>query len=87
MPYTIISFTGDFPVEKQPYWYHEYENKESAINHAVIQHFLLLKEHSELYTVVVDDPDGDNVLWIMYKDNEINDVVEATKLADSLRGE
>jgi hypothetical protein len=90
MPYVILTFTGDYPVEAQPFWDSVFSKLESAIWVARSQHHVMVTyrpEGDKLYTVVVDKDDDEVVHWIAYKGREISNKVEATKLADSLIGE
>jgi hypothetical protein len=87
MPYTILSFIGDYPVDKQPYWDREYIMLKSAIGFAKIQHELLCSvksDHDDLYTIVIEKDDDAIVLWIMHQGKEINDMTKANALADQL---
>lgn len=87
MPYEILSFIGDYPMEKQPYWDREYIMLKVAIGFAKIQHELLCSvrsDHKKLYTIVIEKDNDEIVQWITYQGKEINDKIEATKLADQL---
>jgi hypothetical protein len=87
MPYVILSFIGDYPVESQPYWNCEYRMLRRAIELAKIQHKTLCNvrsDHTELYTIVIEKDHDQIVQWIIYQDKEINNRIKATKLADQL---
>jgi hypothetical protein len=87
MSYVILSFIGDFPVESQPYWNYEYRILRKAIDLAKIQHKSLCdvrSDHKNLYTIVIEKNNDEIVQWITYQGKEINDRIEATKLADQL---
>ena len=87
MSYTILSFIGDYPVESQPYWNQEFKMLTMAIESAKIQHKSLCgvrPDHRHLYTIVIEKDNDEMVLWIIYEGKEINDMLEATKLADQL---
>lgn len=80
--YVILSFIGDYPVEAQPYWNEEYRTRGIAIEYAKIQHNIL--NRTELYTIVIEKYNDEEVLWIKYRNVEINNKDRATKLADEL---
>jgi uncharacterized protein YbaA (DUF1428 family) len=82
MPYVILSFIGDYPVDKQPYWNEQYDKLITAIKYAKIQHDILTHKHEDLYTIVTEKDNYEVVFWIKYKKLEIKDKVKATKLAD-----
>jgi hypothetical protein len=82
--YVILSFVGDFPVHSQPYWNREYSHKGMAIKLARLQHKILSKRNVSLYTIVIDKESEDVVEWMIYKDKEYYDKLEASYLADSL---
>jgi hypothetical protein len=87
MPYCILSFIGDFPVEAQPYWDREFNSKTRAIEFAKIQHRSLSHSRDDgknLYTIVIDKDYEFTVLWIKYKNKEISNSDEATNLAENL---
>jgi hypothetical protein len=89
MPYIIVTFTGDYPVEAQPFWDDEFSKVETAIWVAKAQHKVLTTyrtDGNELYTIVTKKDDTEVVYWIAYRGMEIDNKVEATKLANSLIG-
>jgi alkaline phosphatase len=82
-----MSFIGDYPVESQPYWGQEFKMFAMAIEFAKIQHKTLcgvVSDHRHLYTIVIEKDNDEMVLWIIYQGKEINNMAEATKLADQL---
>jgi hypothetical protein len=84
MKYVISSFTGDYPVERQPFWNQEYRRKDDAVKAARVQHSILDSKWEDLYTVVFEKDNDEVVEFIIYKGTEITNKIEATKLADSL---
>jgi hypothetical protein len=90
MSYVVMTFTGDYPVEAQPFWDSEFSRIENAIVVAKAQHQVLTTYRTDgykLYTIVVDKDDDEVVHWIAYKGKEISNKVDATELADRLIGE
>lgn len=84
MKYEVMSFIGDYAVEKQPCWNIKYPNLKAAIKAAKGQHRAMSPEHDGLYTIVMKEHNSYNVFWLIYNDYIIKDPVEATKLADTL---
>jgi hypothetical protein len=87
MPYEIITFLGDFPLESQPNWDRHFETYHEAMRAAKEQHaYFKLEDNDEHYTVIIDlDKDEeDDIIWIRYKDFELTGILaqeEADKLA------
>jgi hypothetical protein len=84
MRYVISSFTGDFPVERQPFWNQEYRTKEFAVKSARVQHSILNEKWENLYTVVFEKDHDEVIEFIIYKEIQTTNKLEATRLANSL---
>jgi hypothetical protein len=86
MPYIILTFVGDYPVEGQPNWSKEYSSISEAIKPATDQHFALKEiENDEHYTIIMDDDkdEEDDVVFLLYKGVAYRDS-KAQELADTL---
>lgn len=90
MEYRIQTMSSNYPVENQKYWYVTFTDLSRAIKAALEQHasfdsLTSNNEHNDLHTLISDDEDYQNLVWLFYE-GKVYQGVEANVLGDMLAG-
>lgn len=88
--YRIQTMSNDYSVENQKYWDVTFSNLDEAIAAALEQHASLdsltsNNEHNDLHTLISDDEDYQNLVWLFHE-GKVYRGVEANVLGDMLAG-